>query len=184
MVDVVRAEAAALLAQRVEVGAAAAGRTARSAPFRWRCPTPSRASASPCSWRASASSVWIARPRDGIGSTVWAKPTSSDCQDRCATSLGMRLVGDVQDHPAAVDPADIGAVRPFRRRPPACACGSRFRADPRAAAAARCRPGACRAATSGRPRSDARGSVHVHDHQELVVELVARGEVACAPVER
>jgi len=57
-----------------------------------------------------ASSVWKARPRDTIGSTVCAKPLPALCHDRCMTSLGCAL-SEISNHPAAVDPTDISTVR-------------------------------------------------------------------------
>ena len=90
--------------------------------------------------------------------------------------LRMRLVGDVEDDQAAVDPADIDAVRPLRReRGRVHADAGVERRDARRrrflVADARARqppaPGLLRM----------RRIVQIDDHQELVIVLVVRREV-------
>src|SRR5690349_9215079 len=91
----------------------------------------------------------------------------------------MRLVGDVQDHPAAVDPADIRTIRLVG------GYDQRVHAD---AGIERRYTGRRRlAVTFARAwQPPAAGFTwmswiaHIDDQQELVVELVARGEVARA----
>src|ERR1700733_7473221 len=119
------------------------------------------------------------------------KPTTDDRQHRMGEAVakrlpgavrdqyGMRLVGDIQDPPATVDPADIGAIRLVRRH------NQRMHADPRVEGRDAWRGGDAvppprarnppAAGPAGMPRIP-----DVDDHQELVTQLVARREVARA----
>ena len=174
--DVVRAEAAAR--RHSAAWSCAGGKTASgNGAARWRCPTPSSASANRRIWRASPPRSGSPRRaddrQDGVGEAVAERlPRPPDHR------LGVRLVADVEDHPAAVDPADIGAIRPVRR--------DHQRVHPHPVVEpvhARRRLGRVALARAGQPPAAdlaARADRRVDDHQELVVQRVARDEIARA----
>ena len=125
--------------------------------------------------RPVASSVWIGRSarRDRQHSMreAVAKRLPGAVRDR----LRMRLVRDVEDHPAAVDPADIGAVR-------LCPRGSSGECMRMPASNGDTRGGGGAVSPTRVPGNHQRpvscgcaGSRDIDDHQELVVSFGSCG---------